>query len=394
MTSNGFPAFANWLAGCSATTATLFQPNMWSITAALRSGNVAPPQAFLATVDQSQWCAPSADGTPCYETAILGVAGTIATAVLTGSSALAVYGNVQNDVHAYQLSVLTVSSDQNALAARNQDLAAALNVDQATHSALEAADQALQRFAVDEYVSSGLYVSTSIPTGQGPVSPFGPQNADGVVAHQYESIAAGDLVTRDQAALTAYHTARDHVHDTSKAVAAAMTKLAWDGAAQTRSLAKLVTDVATMQTAGACTAIALTTGPIGTPTTGGQGSAPTATTATTVPATTTTTTTAPVASAAPTTTTTTLPAAGPALAPTPTVPSTTTTIEPPTTTTTTTTTTVPPTTTTTTAPPAPSNGSGGAASTTPAPPASADPAGFSALQGCMSALAPPAPPTT
>jgi hypothetical protein len=394
MTSNGFPAFANWLAGCSATTATLFQPNMWSITAALRSGNVAPPQAFLATVDQSQWCAPSADGTPCYETAILGVAGTIATAVLTGSSALAVYGNVQNDVHAYQLSVLTVSGDQNALAARNQDLAAALNVDQATHSALESADQALQRFAVDEYVSSGLYVSTSIPTGQGPSSPFGPQNADGVVAHQYESIAAGDLVARDQAALTAYHTARDHVHDTSKAVAAAMSKLAWDGAAQTRSLAKLVTDVATMQTAGACTAIALTTAPIGSPAPG-QGSSTTATTTTTESPTTTTTTTAPpVASAAPTTTTT-LPASGPALVPTPTAPTTTTTIEPPTTTTTTTTTTVPPTTTTTTtAPPAPSNGSGGAASTTPAPPASADPAGFSALQGCMSALAPPPPPPT
>ena len=380
MTSNGFPAFANWLAGCSATTATLYQPNMWSITSALRSGDVSPPQAFLATVDQSQWCAPSAGGTPCYETAILGVAGAIATAVLTGSSALAVFGNVQNDVHGYQLAVLTVSADQNALAARNQDLAAAIGVDQSTHSALEAASRKLERFAVDEYVNTGLYVSTSLPTGR-PSSPFGPQDANGVVAHQYESIAAGDLVASDRAATDAYHAARDHLHDASNAVAAAMVKLSTDDATQTRSLAKLVSDVATMQTAGACTTIALTATPIGS-TAPAPGSSPAATGSTT----TTTTTTAPPPT---TTTTTTLPAAsGPSVVPTPTVPSTTTTTEPPTTTTTTTTTTVPPTTTTTTtAPAAPAGG----AATTPAPPASADPAGFSALQGCMASLAPPAP---
>ena len=383
MSSNGFPAFPNWLTGCSATTATLYQPNMWSITAALRSGDVSPPQAFLATVDQSQWCAPSAGGTPCYETAILGVAGAIATAVLSGSSALAVYGNVQNDVHGYQLAVLTVSADQNALAARNQDLAAAIGVDQSMHSALQAASKALERFAVDEYVNSGLYVSTSLPTGR-PSSPFGPQDANGVVAHQYESIAAGDLVESDRAATAAYHAARDHLHDASTAVAAAMFKLSADDDAQTRSLAKLVSDVATMQTAGACTAIALTTAPIGSsaPAQGasaaGAGSTTSTTTTTTAPSTPTTTTT-----------TTTLPATGPADVPTPGLPPTTTTTEPPTTTTTTTTTTVPPTTTTTTtAPAAPAGG----APATPAPPASADPAGFSALQGCIAVLAPPAPP--
>jgi hypothetical protein len=68
ISSNGFPAFSTWLAGCAATVATILQPNMWTITAALRAGDVSPPGAFLATVDQSQWCAPSADGTPCYLT--------------------------------------------------------------------------------------------------------------------------------------------------------------------------------------------------------------------------------------------------------------------------------------------------------------------------------------
>ena len=38
ISSNGFPAFSTWLAGCAATVATLLQPNMWSITAALRAG--------------------------------------------------------------------------------------------------------------------------------------------------------------------------------------------------------------------------------------------------------------------------------------------------------------------------------------------------------------------
>ena len=57
--------------GCSATVATLFQPNMWVITAALRAGNVTPASAFLAVVDQSAWCAVSPAGVPCYVNEVL-----------------------------------------------------------------------------------------------------------------------------------------------------------------------------------------------------------------------------------------------------------------------------------------------------------------------------------
>jgi len=391
MSSNGFPAFADWLSGCSATVATLFQPNMWSITAALRSGNVSPPGAFLAAVDQSQWCAPDANGTPCYENAIVGAAGSIATAVLSSSSALNVYANVKNDVHAYQLSVLTVSDDQNTVTARNKDLAAALVDEQGAQTTMESATRALGSFAIDEYVSSGLYVSTSLPTGRSSPNPFGPPSADGVLAHQYESIAASDLVTRDQVATAAYHAARDHVHVASLAAAAALSKLNADGAAQTLSLSKLVADVATMQTAGACTGATLTAAPLG------SASTPGATT------TTTTTTTVPPAPAAPatttTTTTTTLPvaSAAPAVVP----PTTTTSTTAPTATTTTSTSVPPPstTTTTTTAPTAPTgptapanpgSGTAGPTAATPAPPATANPAGFTALQGCMAVLTPPA----
>ena len=102
VSANGFPAFPTWAAGCSATVATLFQPNMWVITAALRAGNVTPQAAFLAVVDQSPWCAPSSTGVPCYVNAIVHP-GSLALAV-PSSSALDVYGNVNKDLQTYQQS--------------------------------------------------------------------------------------------------------------------------------------------------------------------------------------------------------------------------------------------------------------------------------------------------
>ena len=123
VSANGFPAFATWPAGCTATVVTLFQPNMWSITSALRAGTIAPAGAFLAVVDQSAWCAPSADGVPCYANAVLGVAGSLPD-LLSHSSALDVYGNVKTDLHAYQQAVATVVADQGVMATRSEQLAA------------------------------------------------------------------------------------------------------------------------------------------------------------------------------------------------------------------------------------------------------------------------------
>jgi hypothetical protein len=399
MSSNGFPAFANWLDGCAATVATLFQPNMGPIIAALRSGNVAPPGAFLASVDQSQWCAPAADGTPCYINSILGAAGSsIATAVLGGSSALDVYGNVKNDVREYQLSVLAVSNDQSTLTARDKDLSSALAGAQTARNALGAAQQTLEHFAVDEYVSTGLYVSSSFPTGQVAPTGFGPQSADGIVAHQYENIAASDLVDREQAAASTFNAARLQVKATSKAVADAFSTLSAASSAQTRSLAKLVADVATMQTAGACTSITLTSAPLppvsatgSSSTTSASGSGSISTTTTTAPSVPSTPTTSTSTS---TTTTTTPGVTGPAIDPVPTTPSstTTTTVPAPTTTTTVPSPTTTTTTTTTPATP-PANAptqTGSTPAAAPSAPASANPAAFNALQGCVAALAPPA----
>lgn len=367
--ANGFPAFPSWTAGCAATVATLYQPNMWIIIAALRAGNVTPAAAFLAVVDQSSWCAPSANGPPCYVNSILGAAGSLPTSV-PASSALDVYGNVKTDLQSYQQAITAVTTDQGVLTTRELALATSEAQLSSARNQLGAASRALQGFAVSEYVSSGLYSSAPLVNSGGtqPLTRSTPQDSDGVVVQQYLGVAASNLVTRNDAADGAVKDAEQHRDDAAKADAQASVTLTSDEAAENRSLIQLVKDVATLEHAGACTTVTIAApAPSGSSATG-----PTSTTTTTTAVPTTTTTVAP------TTTTTTVPST--------TLPSTiplgslaattTTTTVPPTTTT------VPPTTTTTTAPPAPA----------PAPSAtapSAEAPGVGALQGCIAPLAPP-----
>ena len=385
VSSNGFPAFASWAAGCAATVATLFQPNMWAITSALRAGTIAPAGAFLAVVDQSAWCAPSADGVPCYANAVLGVAGNLPDLV-AHSSALDVYGNVKSDLLAYQLSVAAVIADQGVVAARSEQLAAEQSQVSAARTQANSAVRALRRFAIDEYVSSGLYSSASLANLGVGVNPHSPQDPDGVIAQQYLGITANDLMAREKASLAAVHASLSRRDDATRAVAQANFRLASDNAAVHRSLTRMVADVATMQVAGACTTVAIATpAPTGAPP---NAAGSTGTTTTTVPPTTTTT----VGSAPSPTTTTTTTTTVPPTTTTTTILGTTGTTIPlivvPTTTTTTTTTTLPPTTTSTTTPATTTT------TTVPGPqstasPQNANPAGVAALQGCVASLAPP-----
>ena len=383
ISSNGFAAFPTWLGGCAATVATLLQPNMSSIIAALRAGNVAPAGVFLADVDQSQWCAPSADGTPCYANKILSVTGGVASALLTSSAALSVYGNVKLDVGAYQAAVTTSAADQSVLVSVHLELTAASSDVSAAQDKRDAAQTALRRFAVDEYVSSGLYVSSSL-TNVGGTTPFGPADANGVAARQYESVAANDLLSRFQAATAAVSASLARRDAATKALAQAEATLTSDTAAENRALARLVNDVGTLQTAGACTTVNITApepaGPAAAapangatttvPTTTVQPTAPT----TDVPSTTTTTTTTST-----TVPPTTVPTVIGAVVPTTVVPATTVpTTEPPTTSTTTT---LPPTTSTSTTVPGTSTAQGA--------PVAANPAGLGALQGCIAVFSPP-----
>lgn len=372
--ANGFPAFSSWAAGCSATVATLYQPNMWVIDAALRAGNVTPQAAFLAVVDQSQWCAPSSTGVPCYVNAMEVTPGSLALDVPT-SSALNVFGDVNQDLVTYQTSIASVSADENAVGVRDLALAAAGTQVASAQSKLGAAAKSLRSFAVNEYISSGLYSSAPL-VSEGGTKAFGPktpQDAEGVVAQQYLSVAAADLVTHDNAALATLKSADQRRGAASKALAQSALKLTFDESAENHDLGQLIRDVATLEHAGACATVTIALA-----SNGSSGAVTTSTTTTTTVPPTTTTTVAPTTTTtvAPTTTTTTVPTTVPLSALTPTVQNTTTTTVPPTTTTTT----VPPTTTTTTVP------TPAAPTTATAPPAEA--AGVVALQGCMASLAP------
>ncbi len=377
ISSNGFPAFSDWISGCAATVATIMQPNMASILAALQAGNVSPPQAFLAVVDQSQWCAPSADGTPCYSSMILGSTGSLAASVLKQSSALDVYSNVRSDLRSYQLAGASVTSAQQGVTTTSQQLSSAQSALTVAQSQASAAEKALRHFAISEYIDSGLYQSSFVASGT-TNSPFGTPSPQGVIAHQYASVIASNLLTQSQAAAAAAKASLAHRNATQKNLQVAEATLVSDNDAENRALVKLVADVTTLEKAGACTnaniVVASTTGtPAASTTTPSSSSSTstTTTTSTTVPSPTTTTSSS-------TTTTTTSPSLN--------LDKTTTTTSPPTTTSTSTTTTTSPsssTTTTTTTVPA---GAGSGSTAVP----TANPAGLDVLQGCVSALAPAA----
>jgi hypothetical protein len=379
-TSNNFPAFSTWAAGCSATVATLYQPNMWVITAALRAGNVTPASAFLAVVDQSAWCAVSPAGVPCYVSEVLSGADSL-PASLPVSSALNVYGNVKSDLQSYQQSIEAVSADQSEVGIRDLALAAADSNVATARSQLGATSRSLQKFAVNEYVSSGLYSGAPLVSNGGtqPLTPSTPEDSDGVVVQQYLGVAANNLLAQEGAADGVFKGAEQRRDAASKALAQAAVTLTSDQAAENKDLTQLITDVGTLEHAGACATVTITPPPSsGTDATGATSTA--TTTTTTTPSTTTTvpptTTTLPPTTT--TTTTTTVPTTVPLNALTPTTPTTTTTVPP-----TTTTTTEPSTTTTTTPTPAPATVP---STTTTAPPTEA--AGVGALQGCIASFAP------
>lgn len=380
--SNGFPAFDNWLAGCAATVATLLQQNMWAIDVALDAGGVMPATSFLATVDQTQWCAPS-NGQPCYIDEITGGSSALrgVPAVLTVSSALQVYGNVGADLRSYQLSLVALNSDQSAQASRSQALAVS---DAAVTTAQEAYQNLKRRlgtFGVAEYVSGKMFEGSDFLGG----SNASTQDAQSAAANQYTDVTANGLVARDQAADKAVARAETTWADIAHRLAQASAAVIADTTAENRALVMLMADVDMLQTAGACTAVPPVATPVGDSSAdpaGGEGANGTS-------GATTTSTTAPVA-------TTTLP---PTVSRSPSVlgspgDMTTTTTDPAADGTPTTSTTSTSTTTTVAPPPLPS---GSDTTTTTTPPSSsgtstpvetANPGGIASLQGCVAGFAP------
>ena len=156
-------------------------------------------------------------------------------------------------------------------------------------------------------MSSGLYSGAPLVSSGGtqPLTPSTPQDSDGVVVQQYLGVAANNLVSQEGAADGVFKEAEQRRDAASKALAQAAVTLTSDQAAENKDLTQLITDVGTLEHAGACATVTITPPPSsGTDATGATSTATTTTTTTTTPSTTTTvpptTTTVP-----PTTTTTT-----------------------------------------------------------------------------------------
>jgi len=282
---------------------------------------------------------------------------------------------VNSDLRSYQQAIATVTADQDTLGIRDLALAASESKVASARDQFGEASHRLQGFAVSEYVSSGLYSGAPLVNNGStlPLTPTTPKDSDGVVVQQYLRVAASNLISQNDAAEGALKGSEADRGAASKALAQAAVTLTTDEAAENRDLTQLVTDVATLERAGACATVTITPPPSSTAAVGSS------TTSTTVPASTTTTTVPPSTTTttvpSTTTTSTTVPTSIPLDLPTTT---TTTTTVPPTTTTT-----VPPSTTTTVPAPVPAP-----VATTTAPPAEAG--GVTALQGCIATFAPPA----
>jgi hypothetical protein len=148
LTSIGFPAFANWPAGCAATVATILQPNMAPIAAALQAGSARSPAAFLAVVDATPWCAPD-NGVPCYSDLI-----SEGAEPATSSAAMPLYNGTAASVAAYDGQVAQAAAIAMQLVADEHTLASDDEAVAAAQQAVQAALDRLRSLAVYEYTSN------------------------------------------------------------------------------------------------------------------------------------------------------------------------------------------------------------------------------------------------
>ena len=160
------------------------------------------PANFPVDVDGSKWCAPSAAGQPCYQTAIAASGGSI-PGLVASSAALSVYGNVQSDLHAYQLATTTVAGQQNTQAALALEVVTAQRTVVTAQSHYDQVEHELGTFAVSEYIHSGLYDSSTL-AASGSTS----ESQTNLASQQYTKVAANDILNTVQEASAALTGAR------------------------------------------------------------------------------------------------------------------------------------------------------------------------------------------
>lgn len=242
ITSQDFPAFDNWPAGCAATVATILQPNMAPIAAALVSSSAGSPAGFLSLVDTTPWCSPD-DGVPCYTTLIaLGIDPAPSPAVPLVSGTASTIGSYGQDVNLVAGLEETLSLEQQALGA------AAAAVTSAQQGVQEAFAQ-LRTLAIYDYTSDNA-LDNDLNLKQFEVPDESEQ-----IKQYYETVD-----DTDQVALCAQAEkllAQDQAHRTQVAAAISETNSAL-GAAQgsvVHVVDELDGDVASLQSAGTCAGV-------------------------------------------------------------------------------------------------------------------------------------------
>jgi len=254
--TDGFPALTTWTAGCAATVAALLQPSMAPIVTALKAGDVSVPGIFLSDVDQTPWCAPSADGIPCYAGEIL--AGELVATLLNGSAgqlqgALTSYSNTGTDLHSYEEDVSSIAGDQALLAARNGQLAVTEHEVSVAQGALSGATGALRGLAIDDYTSDAVVRTDAT------LQLFSPPDDRDLATQFFRNVAASLLTLHyDQAeAAVKASIAKRQTAEASVAQATSLVDAAT--AAQNQALSALEADVKAVEAGLACTTPPLVT---------------------------------------------------------------------------------------------------------------------------------------
>jgi len=256
VSSGGFPAFPTWPTGCAATVATLLQPSMAPIVTALQAGDISSPGVFLSVVDHTPWCAPSADGIPCYASEIL--AGELVQALLDGSSgqlpdALTSFSNTGADLRSYEEDTSSIASDQSLLAARNEQLAVTENAVSEAQRTLTRATGALRQVAIDDYTGdAGVRSDANLQL-------FGPSDEQDVVARDLGNVADSLLIVDYDQTEAAFKASVSKRQAAQASVVQATSLLNAGAASESQDLSRLEVDATSVEAGLACTAPPLMT---------------------------------------------------------------------------------------------------------------------------------------
>lgn len=237
---NGFPAFANWPAGCAATAATILQTNMANIAKTLVSGNVSSPSAFLSVVNTTPWCAPD-NGVPCY--AFLIAAKVQAPAQ---SAAMTLLSDSNSDVSAYDQAVSQVTTVSATLASQRQELVDAEDTVIADQQAAQQAQDKLRQLAIYDYTSNNTLDRVAN------LNQFEAETQSDQLTKFYEQLDTSNQVTVFAQAQATLNQAVVHRSDVANAVAQTTSALGAAQKAAAVDLGHIGNDIGTIEGAGGC----------------------------------------------------------------------------------------------------------------------------------------------